>query len=183
MSKIGKKEIIVPTNVQVELGSKVLIKGPGGELNFKLPLRISVDQKENVLTVSRKDESKEAKSLHGLTRSLIANMVEGVTTGFKKTLELSGIGFRANLEGEKVVFSLGFSHPIELKPPEGIKFAVAGNKITVSGIDKELVGRIAAKIKSLRPPDAYKGKGIRYEGEVVRLKPGKAAKTGSGGSS
>ena len=134
------------------------------------------------MLVLRKSETKQAKSLHGLIRSLVANMVEGVTAGFKKTLELSGIGFRANLVGDKLVMTLGYSHPVEIEPPIGISFAVAGNKITVSGIDKELVGRIAAKTRSQRPPDAYKGKGIKYEGEKIRLKPGKAAKAGVAGS-
>ena len=178
MSRIGKKPIIIPENVQVELNHKIIAKGPLGELTLKLPREIGLEKKENVLLVLRKSETKHAKSLHGLIRSLVANMIEGVTVGFKKTLELSGIGFRANLVGDKLVMTLGYSHPVEIEPPIGISFAVAGNKITVSGIDKELVGRIAAKIRSRRPPDAYKGKGIRYEGEVVRLKPGKAAKAG-----
>lgn len=180
MSKIGKKEILISDNVQIELGSKVVVKGPSGELSLKIPHKVSVEKKDGTLLVNRKDDSKEARSLHGLTRSLLANMVEGVTDGFKKTLELSGIGFRANLQGEKLILNIGYSHPVEIDPAEGIKFSVAGNKITVSGIDKELVGRTAAQIRGVRPPDAYKGKGIRYEGELVRLKPGKAAKTGAG---
>ncbi|MDP2720889.1 MAG: 50S ribosomal protein L6 [bacterium] len=178
MSRIGKKPIIIPENVQLELNHKIITKGPLGDLSLKLPREIRLEKKENVLLVLRKSETKQAKSLHGLIRSLIANMVEGVTAGFKKTLELSGIGFRANLVGDKLVMTLGYSHLVEIEPPIGINFAVAGNKITVSGIDKELVGRIAAKIRSRRPPDAYKGKGIRYEGEKIRLKPGKAAKAG-----
>lgn len=180
MSRIGNKEIIIPQNVQVDLGSKVVVKGPKGELSLMIPSKIVVEKKEAVLRVSRKDEDKESKSLHGLIRSLIANMVVGVTDGYKKTLELSGIGFRANLTGNKLVLSVGFSHLVEIEPSEGVTFAVSGNKIAVSGIDKEVVGRVAAQIRKVRPPDAYKGKGIKYEGEVLRLKPGKAAKAGVG---
>jgi large subunit ribosomal protein L6 len=180
MSRVGKKEIRVPSNVQIETGAKLVVRGPLGELVTKVPWVIEVKEKEGSMLVTRKNESKEAKSLHGLIRSLIENMVEGVTTGFKKTLELVGIGFRANLSGNKLVMNVGYSHQVEVEPPEGITFSVSGNKITVSGIDKELVGRVAAQIREARPPDVYKGKGIRYEGEVVRLKPGKAAKAGVG---
>ena len=180
MSRIGNKVIIIPENVQIEIGHRIVVEGPLGELSLKVPSGIRVEKKDSELFVSRGNESKEAKSLHGLTRSLIANMVQGVTDGFKKTLELRGIGFRANLSGQKLVMSLGFSHPVEIEQPDGITFAVSGNKITVSGIDKELVGRVAAQIRSTKPPDAYKGKGVRYDGEVVHLKPGKAAKAGVG---
>ncbi len=180
MSRIGNKEILIPQNVQVELGSKVLVKGPKGELSLLIPTKIVVEKKENVISVSRKNEDKESRSLHGLIRSLLANMIVGVADGYTKTLELSGIGFRANLEGNKLVLSVGFSHTVDINTPEGVTFAVSGNKITVSGIDKELVGRVAAQIRKVRPPDAYKGKGIKYEGEVLRLKPGKAAKAGIG---
>ena len=180
MSRIGNKEIIIPQNVKEDLGTKVVVKGPKGELSLMIPSKIVVEKKEAVLKVSRKDEDKESKSLHGLIRSLIANMVVGVTDGYKKTLELSGIGFRANLTGNKLVLNVGFSHLVEIEPSEGVTFAVSGNKIAVSGIDKEVVGRVAAQIRKVRPPDAYKGKGIKYEGEVLRLKPGKAAKAGVG---
>ena len=180
MSRIGNKEIIIPQDVQVELGSKVIVKGPKGELSLKIPSKIVVEKTDDTLKISRKDEDKESKALHGLIRSLLANMVVGVTDGYKKTLELSGIGFRANLTGEKLTMSVGFSHPVEIQPPEGVVFSVSGNKITVSGISKELVGRVAAQIRKVRPPDAYKGKGIKYEGEILRLKPGKAAKAGVG---
>ena len=180
MSRIGKKPIEIPGNVQVEINHKVTVAGPLGELSLKIPRGINLARKENLCIVSRTSDSKEAKSFHGLIRSLIANMVIGVTTGFKKTLELSGIGFKAQLSGDKLVMSVGFSHSVEIDPPEGIKFLVAGNKITVSGISKELVGKVAADIRRTRPPDAYKGKGIRYEGEKIRLKPGKAAKAGIG---
>lgn len=183
MSRIGKKPIDLPENVQVEVNHKVAVKGPLGDLSLKIPQEIKVEKQESRLIVSRRKESKEAASLHGLTRSLIANMIEGVTNGFKKTLELSGIGFKANLAENKLVMSVGFSHTVEIEPPDGIMFKVSGNKITVSGISKEMVGRLAAQIRAVRPPDVYKGKGIRYEGEVIRLKPGKAAKTSMGASS
>jgi len=183
MSKIGRKPILLPENVQIEADHKIVIRGPLGELSRRLPegTKIKIeDKKLLVLPKSEGADAKEAKSLHGLARSLIANMIEGVTTGFKKTLELSGIGFRASLSAERLVLAVGFSHPIEVEPPEGVSFSVSENKIIVSGIDKELVGSAAAKIRNIRPPNPYKGKGIRYEGEVVRLKPGKAAKVGTG---
>jgi large subunit ribosomal protein L6 len=183
MSRIGKKPVTIPENVRVIINHKIAVQGPLGELTWQLPQGIEVVEQENKLLVSRQNDSKEARSLHGLTRSLISNMVEGVTKGFRKTLELSGIGFRAALSGNKLVMSVGFSHPVEIESPEGITFQVSGNKITVSGINKEIVGKIAAQIRAVRPPDIYKGKGIRYEGEVVRLKPGKAAKTSIGTSS
>ena len=180
MSRIGRKPITIPENVQVELGPKVVVRGPLGELSYKIPPGIKVVKKDSSLLVSRMDDSKEVKSLHGLARSLIANNVEGVSLGFKKNLELRGIGFRANISGDKLVLSIGYSHPVEIEPPAGISFTVSGNKIMVEGIDKELVGRVASEIRATRPPDAYKGKGIRYEGETVRLKPGNAAKAGVG---
>ena len=155
MSRIGRKPITIPENVKVE-------------------------KKDSSLLVSRMNDSKEVKSLHGLARSLIANNVEGVSLGFKKNLELRGIGFRASISGDKLLLSVGYSHPVEIEPLAGISFAVSGNKIMVKGIDKELVGRQASEIRATRPPDAYKGKGIRYEGETVRLKPGKSAKAGVG---
>src|SRR4030042_786357 len=180
MSRIGRKPKSIPETVNVEINHKVLVKGPLGELNQKIPRGIKVEQNDNMLVVSAQKEDKQTKAFHGLIRKLIANMIEGVTVGFKKRLELIGIGYRANLSGDKLVLSLGFSHPVEIKPVEGIDFSVSDNKITVSGINKELVGRIAAEIRTTRPPDAYKGKGIRYEGEIVKLKPGKAAKTSVG---
>jgi large subunit ribosomal protein L6 len=180
MSRIGRKPVIIPENVQVEINHKIIIKGPLGEISFKLPGGVKVERNESSLIVGVSTESKETKSLHGLTRNLISNMIEGVTKGFKKTLELSGIGFRASLSGEKLILSVGFSHPVEIEPPEGIKITVTENKITIEGISKELVGKIAAEIRNVRPPDPYKGKGIRYEGEVVRLKPGKSAKAAPG---
>ena len=180
MSRIGRKPVIIPENVQVEINHKIMIRGPLGEISFNLPGGVKVERNESSLIVAVRTESKETKSLHGLTRNLISNMIEGVTKGFKKTLELSGIGFRASLSGEKLILAVGFSHPVEIEPPEGIKFTITENKITIAGISKELVGKIAAEIRNVRPPDPYKGKGIRYEGEIVRLKPGKAAKAASG---
>ena len=180
MSRIGRKPITIPENVQVDLGQKIVVRGPLGELSYKIPPGIKVEKKDSSLLVSRMDDSKEVKSLHGLARSLIANNVEGVSLGFKKNLELRGIGFRASISGDKLLLSVGYSHPVEIEPLAGISFAVSGNKIMVKGIDKELVGRLASEIRATRPPDAYKGKGIRYEGETVRLKPGKSAKAGVG---
>ena len=180
MSKIGKKPINIPENVQVEIGQKVLVKGPLGELSFKFHHSIKIGQEENRILVTAKNEDRHTKAYHVLTRSLISNMIVGVSEGYKKSLELSGIDVKSNLTGYILILSIGYSHPVEITAPEGIKFEVSENKITISGIKKELVGKIAAEIRLKRPPDAYKGKGIRYVGEVVRLKPGKAAKTASG---
>ena len=180
MSRIGRKPIFLPENVQIEINHKLMVKGPLGELSLKIPQGVGVKIEDKKVLVESRGEASETKSSQGLARSLIANMVEGVTRGFKKTLELSGIGFRASLAGQKLVLTVGFSHPVEVEAPEGVSFTIAENKITVSGIDKEKVGEIAAQIRNVRPPNPYKGKGIRYEGEVVRLKPGKAAKVGTG---
>lgn len=182
MSKIGRKPVLIPENVSVEINHKVTVKGPLGELSQKIPSAIKVEKNNNMLVVSAQKEDKQTKALHGLIRNLIANMIEGVTVGFKKRLELIGIGYRANLSGNELVLSLGFSHPVEIKPVEGVTFSVSDNKITVSGISKEVVGRVTAEIRNIRPPDAYKGKGVRYEGEIVKLKPGKAAKASVGAS-
>lgn len=180
MSKIGRRPILLPENVQIETDHKLTVRGPLGELSLKLPRGVGVKLEDQKVFIAPKNESLEARSSHGLVRSLIANMIEGVTKGFKKTLELSGIGFRANLNGQKLVLAVGYSHPVEVEATQGVNFVVTENKITISGIDKEKVGRIAAQIRNARPPDPYKGKGIRYEGEVVRLKPGKTAKVSTG---
>ncbi|OGY25998.1 MAG: 50S ribosomal protein L6 [Candidatus Woykebacteria bacterium RBG_16_44_10] len=180
MSKIGRKPIFLPDDVQIETDHKLVVKGPLGELSLKLPRGVRVKLEDKKVLVEPKAEISGARPSQGLARSLIANMVEGVTKGFKKTLELSGIGFRANLTGQKLVLTVGFSHPVEIGAPEGVAFSVTENKITVSGVDKEKVGEAAAQIRNVRPPDPYKGKGIRYEGEIIRLKPGKAAKVGTG---
>jgi len=175
LSKIGKKQIIIPKLVTVDIfDKKTKIRGPLGELEFTFKSQIKVKKSKNILKVVSQKQTKYAKSLHGLTRSIIANMIEGVTKGFKKQLELSGIGFRAHMSGNKLILSLGFSHPIEFDVPESINIKVEKNIITVFGIDKQKVGQIAAEIKKLKIPDPYKGKGIRYLGEEIKTKPGKA---------
>ena len=183
MSRIGKQPIEIPAGVKVEMtGDKIMVKGPKGGLDLKLRREIKVKKENDKLTVGRINNTKLARSLHGLIRTLIANMIEGVTKGFDKTLELVGVGYRVALEGESLVLKVGFSHPVKISPPEEIKFEVIKNKIKISGIDKQKVGDMAAKIRKIRPPDSYKGKGIRYEGEKVKTKPGKTAKTvGLGG--
>jgi large subunit ribosomal protein L6 len=172
--------IPVPSGVTVKIdGNVVSVKGPKGELSREIPKDITVAQEEGVLNVTRPSDNKEHRSLHGLTRTLIANMVTGVTQGFTKTLEIAGVGYRANKAGTKLNLTLGFSHPVEVEPPKGITIDVpAPTKIIISGIDKEAVGALAAKIRSFREPEPYKGKGIKYEGEVVRRKVGKAGGKG-----
>lgn len=176
MSRIGKKPINVPDKVEVTIaGGLVRVKGPKGELQREILPRVKVEKDGNVIRVLREDDSKQARAFHGLMRQLIANMVTGVTEGFKKVLVIEGLGYRAKLEGKKLVLSLGFSHPVEYEPPTGININVEGNnKIIVEGIDKELVGQIAAIIRRFRLPEPYKGKGIRYIDEQVRRKAGKA---------
>ena len=178
MSRVGKMPIGVPQGVSVTIDdSEVTVKGPNGELRrqFNPDMQIALD--DNTLTVSRPSDDRVHRSLHGLTRSLLANMVEGVTSGFVRTLEIVGVGYRARLEGNNLVINVGFSHTVEVTPLPGITLSVEGNnRMKVSGIDKEVVGEMAARIRRIRPPDSYKGKGIRYSGEVVRLKPGKAGK-------
>jgi large subunit ribosomal protein L6 len=170
--------IAIPSGVTVNIkGESVTVKGPRGELSRSLPTEMRLDLEGNTLTVTRPSESKKHRAYHGLTRSLLANMVQGVSKGFEKTLEIVGVGYRAEKVGEKLVLRIGFSHPVEVTPLPGITLAVEGNnRIKVSGINKENVGEMAAEIRAIRPPDAYKGKGIRYAGEVVHLKPGKAGK-------
>jgi len=182
MSRIGKTPITVPTGVTVDIkGENVTVKGPKGELSRSLATEMRLNLEGNTLTVTRPSESKKHRAFHGLTRSLLANMVEGVSKGFEKTLEIVGVGYRAEKVGEKLVIRIGFSHTVEVTPLPGITLAVEGNnRIKVSGINKEVVGEMAAEIRSIRPPDAYKGKGIRYAGEVVHLKPGKAGKVVGG---
>lgn len=178
MSRIGKKPIEIPAGVTVTVGEgTVTAKGPKGELtrNFHQDMEIKIE--ENLLTVVRPSESKDHRSLHGTTRSIIANMVEGVSNGYEKRLELIGVGYRASKQGTKIVLNVGYSHPVEIDPEQGIELEVPANtKITVKGIDKERVGAVAANIRDVRPPEPYKGKGIRYEGEFVRRKEGKTAK-------
>lgn len=183
MSRIGKQPIQIPEGVTVEIkDGQVKVRGPKGELNQEVRSEIKVEIKKDQVLVSRRTEDKLGRSLHGLTRTLIANMIKGVTDGWSKILKLVGTGYRAKLEGENLILSLGFSHPVEIKPVEGIKFEVKGNDtIIVMGIDKALVGQVAAGIRKKRPPEPYKGKGIRYEDEKVRRKPGKAAQIGATG--
>jgi len=168
--------IAVPPGVVVNIkGSEVTVTGPKGELRRHFSPEIAVTLDDSTLNVSRPSDSRQHRSLHGLTRSLLANMVEGVTEGFEKTLEIVGVGYRAEKAGDGLTLRIGFSHQVEVSPLPGVSLAVEGtNKIKVAGIDKELVGRMAAEIRAVRPPDAYKGKGIRYVGELVSLKSGKA---------
>ena len=178
MSRIGKKPIGIPQGVEVKIeDSKIIVRGPKGELSRSIRPEIEASVKEGKVLIVPRKETKETKALWGLTRALIANFVLGVTEGFEKKLEIRGIGYRASMEGEDLGLKLGFSHPVTVKKPEGISFSVDKNIITVSGIDNQLVGEVAAKIKRLRPPDPYKGKGIRYLGEAVRKKEGKKAVT------
>lgn len=175
MSRIGRKPIPIPQGVQVRIERDLVeVKGPKGVLSHRIPPEIEVSVEDGEIRVRRKVENKRGKSLHGLTRSLIANMVQGVTEGFEKRLEIVGVGYRAQLEGKALRLSLGYSHPVIYSIPEGIEIQVPQpTKIVVRGIDKQKVGQVAAEIRALKKPDAYKGKGIRYEGEVVRLKAGK----------
>jgi large subunit ribosomal protein L6 len=178
MSRIGQMPIAVPQGVKVSIGEgEVTVTGPKGELHRFVNPDMSITLNDNSLTVSRPSDSRVHRSLHGLTRSLVANMVEGVTKGFEKVLEMAGVGYRAEKAGDKLVLRIGFSHLVEVLPLPGISLDVEGsNRIKVRGIDKEVVGEMAARIRAIRPPDAYKGKGIRYAGELVHHKAGKAGK-------
>jgi large subunit ribosomal protein L6 len=177
MSRIGRKPITVPDAVSVEVApGRVAVKGPKGELAQTLSVDMTVEQADGVLTVARPTDRGEHRALHGLTRSLIANMVEGVTEGFEKRLEIQGVGYRAQLKGKNLELALGYSHPVSIEAPEGIEFEVPQpTEIVVRGIDKQLVGQVAADIRKRRPPEPYKGKGIRYSGEHVARKVGKRA--------
>ncbi|MCL2356988.1 MAG: 50S ribosomal protein L6 [Defluviitaleaceae bacterium] len=179
MSRIGKLPVTIPAGVTitVESGNEVTVKGPKGTLSRKLPQDMTIAQEEGKLTITRPNDLKRFKALHGLTRTLINNMVVGVTTGYVKRLDIIGTGYRAAKSGNKLTLNLGYSHPVEMTDPDGISSEVEGtNKIIVSGIDKEKVGQYAANIREKRPPEPYKGKGIRYENEYVRRKAGKAGK-------
>ena len=180
MSRIGRTPITVPDKVTVAVdGAVVRVKGPKGELTHDVPEGIRVTQQDGQLVVERESEIKQHKALHGLTRTLVDNMVTGVTTGFTRTLDITGVGYRAALSGQRLTLALGYSHPVDVLPPVGISFAVEGqNRVVVSGIDKQMVGETAAQIRRLRPPEPYKGKGIRYSDEVIRRKAGKAGKVG-----
>jgi large subunit ribosomal protein L6 len=180
MSRIGRLPITVPSGVDVALDGRVItVKGPKGSLTRELPPRIEVAHEDGTNVVTRPTETKLDKSLHGLTRTLVNNMVVGVTDGYRKGLEIVGVGYRAQKTGDKLVLALGYSHPIEIDPPAGISFEVENpTHLAVVGIDKELVGQIAAKVRATRKPEPYKGKGVRYAGEKVRRKAGKAGKIG-----
>jgi large subunit ribosomal protein L6 len=180
MSRIGKLPVTVPSGVDVTLAdSTVTVKGPKGTLSQRILPVVNVAVEGAQVVVTRKNDEKSGRSAHGLTRTLVSNMIEGVTKGFRKSLELQGVGYRVNKAGNNLNFSLGFSHPVTYDAPEGITFTVEGtNKVHVDGIDKQRVGQVAAEIRNLRPPEPYKGKGIRYEREVIRKKLGKAGKAG-----
>ena len=177
MSRIGRKPIPLPSGVEVTVSpGRVAVKGPLGALSQTVPQRITVDQQDGELVVTRPTDRGEDRALHGLTRTLVANMIEGVTKGFEKRLEIQGVGYRAQLKGQDLELLLGFSHPVPYKAPEGIAFDVPQpTQVVVKGIDKQRVGQIAAEIRAVRPPEPYKGKGVRYEGEYVRRKVGKRA--------
>jgi large subunit ribosomal protein L6 len=177
MSRIGKQPIEVPAGVLVSIDpGRVMVSGPKGELHQVVPLRMAITQEESVITVTRPTERGEDRALPGLTRTLVANMVEGVTTGFEKKLEIQGVGYRAAMSGTDLELQVGYSHSVKIKPRQGIEFEVpVPTQIVVRGIDKQMVGQTAAEIRKVRPPEPYKGKGIRYEGEFVRRKVGKRA--------
>jgi large subunit ribosomal protein L6 len=174
MSRIGKKPILIPDKVEVKVeGQTISVKGPLGELKKEFQPEVRIEAKEKNVFVSSYRETKRTSALWGLTRALIFNMVEGVTKGYSKKLQIEGVGYKARIEGNDLILQMGFSHPVKIQQPEGIKFLVEKNIITISGPDKELVGQIAAEIRAVKPPEPYKGKGIRYVGEVVRRKAGK----------
>ncbi|MGB9846817.1 MAG: 50S ribosomal protein L6 [Desulfotomaculales bacterium] len=180
MSRIGRQPVAVPAGVEVSIeGNTVRVKGPKGQLTREFPSGVVISMVDGALRVERTSDDKLHRSLHGLTRTLLANMVTGVTKGFEKALELSGVGYRASKQGRKLVLAVGYSHPVEIVPEEGLEIDVpAPTKIIVKGIDKEKVGNLAAKIRSIREPEPYKGKGIKYEGEKIRRKAGKAGVKG-----
>lgn len=177
MSRVGKKPITVPNNVTVKFdGELCSVKGPKGELTFSVDASITPQMDNGTLTFVRANDEKKVRALHGLTRAMIAWMVDGVTNGFTKNLSIEGVGYKVEMRGKNLLLSLGFSHPILFIPPDGVEFAVASpTAFSVKGINKHLVGEVAAKVRELRPPEPYKGKGIRYEGEYIRRKAGKSA--------
>lgn len=180
MSRIGKKLISIPKEAQITVnGKQVKVKGPKGELEFTIPEPISHEMKDGTVSFSRNSDEKHTRALHGLTRALVNSMVEGVTKGFTKTLDVEGVGYKVEMRGKNLYMSLGYSHPVLFIPPPGITFATSSaTQFTVSGIDKQLVGEVAAKIRELRAPEPYKGKGIRYSGEYIRRKAGKSGGKG-----
>lgn len=178
MSRIGKLPIPVPAGVTIAVvDGQLKVKGPKGELTQKMAIGVAVENEAGVARVTRADESRQSRSNHGLTRALLNNMVKGVTTGFERKLDIQGVGFKSEVKGTTLVMQLGFSHPINFPFPDGITISVEkGTKLSVKGSDRQIVGETAAKLKAFRPPDSYKGKGVRFEGEHVRLKAGKTAK-------
>lgn len=180
MSRIGRKPIVIPQGVQVEInGNTVSVKGPKGQLTQNVHPDMKVLSDGGLIKVERPSDEKGHRSLHGLTRTLVANMVDGVTTGFSKTLEINGVGYRAVKQGNNLVLTMGYSHPVEIQSGNGIEFEVpAPNRIIVKGIDKQVVGQVAAQVRAVREPEPYKGKGIKYEKEIIRRKAGKAGKAG-----
>jgi large subunit ribosomal protein L6 len=179
MSRVGRLPIAIPNGVTVTVtpDNVVTVKGPKGQLVKAMHKDINIAQEDNALVVTRPSDNKDHRALHGLTRALLNNMVKGVTEGYQKTLDLVGVGYRATLQGKKLVMNLGFSHPVEIEPVEGVVFETpAANKVIVKGIDKELVGAVAADIRTWRKPEPYKGKGIKYDNEVIRRKEGKTGK-------
>nr|ASO75976.1 ribosomal protein L6 [Storeatula sp. CCMP1868] len=178
MARLGKIPVKIPNKVQIEIkDNHIIVKGPKGELSLDIEGKVLVDSVEDTLVVKPASDNKTADKLHGTYRKLLCNMVEGVTNGFQKRLELQGVGFRSQVQGKSLILNVGFSHQVTIESPPGINLAVENNtNIIVSGIDKQLVGQVAANIKAVRPPEPYKGKGIRYEGEYVRRKVGKAGK-------
>jgi large subunit ribosomal protein L6 len=177
VSRIGRQPIPVPTNVNVAIDpGRVMVNGPLGELTQRFPQRIAVEREDDALVVKRPTDRGDDRALHGLVRTLVANMVEGVTNGFEKRLEIQGVGYRAALRGTSLELNVGYSHPVVMDPPQGIAFEVpAPTQVVVKGVDKQAVGQVAAEVRKVRPPEPYKGKGIRYEGEFVRRKVGKRA--------
>lgn len=179
MSRVGRMPVEVPSGVDVKIdGSHVKIKGPKGEMEFAFSAEIEILMNENEIQVNRPSDARDMRSLHGTTRALIQNMITGVTDGFQKELQLVGVGYRANMEGKNLVLNVGYSHPVVVEPPEGITFEVGerNQQIFISGIDKQAVGQVAADVRKIRPPEPYKGKGIRYKDEYIRRKAGKAGK-------
>ena len=181
MSRIGRMPVPIPKGVQVDVtGNAVRVKGPKGELEREFPAEVAIEMKDGEVVVSRGSDDPHVRALHGMARALINNMVVGVTTGFSETLQIEGVGYRAEQKGKDLVLALGFSHPVQIPPPDGIQFVVdeRAKTVTVTGYDKEVVGQVTADIRKLRPPEPYKGKGLRYVGEHVRRKAGKAGKVG-----
>ena len=178
MSRIGRLPVAIPAGVTVTIAenNKVTVKGPKGELTREFVPEMTIEEKEGHIVVTRPNDLKRNKALHGLTRSLINNMVTGVSNGYEKTLEINGVGYRAAKQGKKLVLTLGYSHPVEMEDPDGVETTVDGNKIVVKGIDKEKVGQYAAEIREKRKPEPYKGKGIKYSDEIIRRKVGKTGK-------